>query len=60
MQADLQGFVPLDRSDVMIVYRPVEIGGKTDTALYEVSPFGERGPFLLFGNGMKGSTPGTR
>ena len=29
MQANLQGFVPLDRSDVMIVYRPVEIGGKT-------------------------------
>ncbi len=29
MQADLEGFVPLDRSDIMVVYRPVEIGGRT-------------------------------
>jgi VWFA-related protein len=28
MQADLEGFVPLDRSDIMIAYGPVEIGGK--------------------------------
>jgi len=29
MEADLQGFVPLDQSDVMIAYGPLEIGGKT-------------------------------
>jgi len=29
MQADLGGFVPLDRSDIMIAYGPVQIGGKT-------------------------------
>ena len=30
MQADLRGgFVPLKRSDIMIAYGPVEIGGKT-------------------------------
>jgi VWFA-related protein len=29
MQADLGGFVPLNRSDIMIAYGPVEIGGKT-------------------------------
>lgn len=28
MQADLGGFVPLNRSDIMIAYGPVEIGGK--------------------------------
>jgi VWFA-related protein len=29
VEADLQGFVPLDRSEIMIAYGPVEIGGKT-------------------------------
>lgn len=29
IEADLQGFVPLDRSDIMVEYGPVEIGGKT-------------------------------
>jgi VWFA-related protein len=29
LKADLQGFVPLDRSEIMIAYGPVEIGGKT-------------------------------
>jgi VWFA-related protein len=29
IQADLRGFVPLDRSDIMVSYGPVEIGGKT-------------------------------
>jgi VWFA-related protein len=29
MQADLGGFVPLNRSEIMIAYGPVEIGGKT-------------------------------
>jgi VWFA-related protein len=29
IQADLQGFVPLDRSDIMVEYGPIEIGGKT-------------------------------
>jgi hypothetical protein len=27
--ADVQGFVPLDRSEIMIAYGPVDIGGKT-------------------------------
>jgi hypothetical protein len=29
LEADLQGFVPLNRSEIMIAYGPVEIGGKT-------------------------------
>ena len=29
VQADLQGFVPVNRSDMMVAYGPVEIGGKT-------------------------------
>jgi len=29
IEADLQGFVPLDRSEIMIAYGPVDIGGKT-------------------------------
>ena len=29
MQAALVGFVPLNRSDIMVAYGPVEIGGKT-------------------------------
>jgi hypothetical protein len=29
MQSDLPGFVPADRSDVMVVYGPVEIVGRT-------------------------------
>ena len=29
IESDLQGFVPLDRSEIMISYGPVEIGGKT-------------------------------
>jgi len=29
VEADLNGFVPLDRADVMVAYGPVEIGGKT-------------------------------
>jgi VWFA-related protein len=29
VEADLKGFVPLDRSEIMIAYGPVEIGGKT-------------------------------
>ena len=28
IEADLYGFVPLDRSDIMVEYSPVEIGGK--------------------------------
>lgn len=29
LDADLQGFVPADRSDMMVSYGPVQIGGKT-------------------------------
>jgi VWFA-related protein len=29
VEADLSGFVPLDRADIMVAYGPVEIGGKT-------------------------------
>jgi hypothetical protein len=29
VQADLQGFVPVNRSDMMVAYGPVEIGGRT-------------------------------
>ena len=29
VEADLKGFTPLHRSDIMITYGPVEIGGKT-------------------------------
>jgi hypothetical protein len=29
VQASLQGFVPVNRSDMMVAYGPVEIGGKT-------------------------------
>jgi hypothetical protein len=29
VQADLPGFVPADRSDIMVAYGPVELGGKT-------------------------------
>ena len=29
IEADLYGFVPLDRSDIMVEYSPVEIGGKS-------------------------------
>jgi hypothetical protein len=29
IEADLQGFVPLDRSEIMIAFGPVEIGGKS-------------------------------
>ncbi|HEX4031527.1 MAG TPA: hypothetical protein VHX20_14250, partial [Terracidiphilus sp.] len=28
-EADLEGFTPADRSDIMITYGPVDIGGKT-------------------------------
>ena len=49
IEADLQGFVPLDRSDIMVEYGPVEIGGKTYICQYEACPFGERGPCPLFG-----------
>jgi len=28
VEADLNGFVPLDRAEVMVAYGPVEIGGK--------------------------------
>jgi VWFA-related protein len=29
VQADLPGFVPADRADIMVAYGPVELGGKT-------------------------------
>jgi hypothetical protein len=29
VQTDLKGFVPVNRSDIMVTYGPVEIGGKT-------------------------------
>jgi VWFA-related protein len=29
VEADLAGFVPLDRADIMVTYGPVDIGGKT-------------------------------
>jgi hypothetical protein len=29
VEADLDGFVPVDHADVMVDYGPVEIGGKT-------------------------------
>jgi VWFA-related protein len=43
MQADLSGFVPVDRSDVLVTYGPVEIGGRVYTVpLRSVSLFRER------------------